>query len=210
MLNNASAINKSIAEANKNVASSDGISEDIDALLKRLNEQEDIIEKKSEVIASLKRRVACLEEYLRLDRARRFAPSSEKNPHQMEFLFNEAETEEEAAATQKALDELKAQNSTKPNKKRGRKGLSKNLPRHQHYINLSDEEKAGAIDTFYVVVKEELDIEPAKARVIEYLQEKAVFNEVPTTNQADLADNADVTDSATRQAKTKNYPSRAS
>ncbi|MCK5894751.1 MAG: IS66 family insertion sequence element accessory protein TnpB [Endozoicomonadaceae bacterium] len=51
--------------------------------------------------------------------------------------------------------------------KRGRKGLSKNLPRHQIHIDLIDEEKAGAIDTFYSVVKEELDIESAKARVIE-------------------------------------------
>ncbi|MCK5893918.1 MAG: hypothetical protein KAG53_05810 [Endozoicomonadaceae bacterium] len=64
--------------------------------------------------------------------------------------------------------------------KRGRKGLSKNLPRHQIHIDLSDEEKAGAIDTFYSVVKEELDIEPAKARVIEYLQEKAIFVEKGT------------------------------
>ena len=33
----------------------------------------------------------------------------------------------------------------------------------------------GAIDTFFSKVKEELDIVPAKVRVIEYLQEKAVF-----------------------------------
>lgn len=40
---------------------------------------------------------------------------------------------------------------------------------------LTDEEKEGAIDTFFVTVKEELDIVPAKARVLEHLQEKAVF-----------------------------------
>ena len=40
---------------------------------------------------------------------------------------------------------------------------------------MSDEEKEGAIDTFFEKTKEELDIIPAKAQVIEHLQEKAVF-----------------------------------
>jgi len=38
-----------------------------------------------------------------------------------------------------------------------------------------DEEKEGAINTFYSKVKEELDIVPAKVRILEYMQEKAVF-----------------------------------
>ena len=58
--------------------------------------------------------------------------------------------------------------------------ISKSLPHHQIHIHLSDEEKAGAIDTFYSVVKEEPDIEPVKTRVIEYLQEKVVFVEKGT------------------------------
>ncbi len=50
-----------------------------------------------------------------------------------------------------------------------------NIPREQIYIDLSDEEKVDAVDTFYSKVREELDIEPAKVRVLEYLQEKAIF-----------------------------------
>jgi len=42
-------------------------------------------------------------------------------------------------------------------------------------VELSDEAKAGAVDTFFTVIKEELDIQRPKAQVIEYLQEKAVF-----------------------------------
>jgi len=142
---------------------------------KSLADKDSVIEKKSEIIESQKKRIAALEEYLRLSRARRFGPSSEKHSVQAEMLFNEAEVEEETAEASTALEELKTLTDTSPPKKRGRKGLSKNLPRHQVHLDLSDDEKAGAIDTFYTVVKEELDITPAKARVIEYLQEKAVF-----------------------------------
>ncbi len=139
---------------------------------RELANKDQIIEKKSDVIEQLKQRIDRLEACLRLEKARRFGPSSEKNPQQLELLFNEAETVEESTAIETALDAL--QEVTDTPKKRGRKGLPKTLPRHQVHIDLSDEEKEGAIDTFYTVVKEELDIVPAK-RVIEYLQEKAVF-----------------------------------
>jgi transposase len=159
---------------------------EIEALFKRLTEQENIIGKKSDIIESQKKRIVLLEEYLRLERARRFGPSSEKHSGQAELLFNEAEVEEETAEASAALEELKDLTETASPKKRGRKGLSKSLPRHQVHINLSEEEKAGAVDTFYTVVKEELDITPAKARVIEYLQEKAVFidTDVDTNTQS--------------------------
>lgn len=111
-----------------------------------------------------------LEEYLRLERARLYGRSSEKDETQG-ALFDEAEL---CADEQEASPALSAP-GPQPRKNAGRKGLSKSLPRHQVHLNLSDAEKAGAIDTFYSLAKEELDIEPAKARVIEYLQEKAVF-----------------------------------
>jgi len=135
-----------------------------------IEQQSDIIEKKSVVIAEQKQRIVILEEYLRLERARLYGKSSEKNPAQGE-IFNEAEVEaEENVSAETNSDALKKKGG-------GRKGLSKSLPREQLHINLSDEEKAGAIDTFYTVVKEELDIQPAVVRVIEHLQEKAVFVE---------------------------------
>jgi transposase len=148
---------------------------DIESLL-------DVIEKKSSVIEEQKQRIEVLEEYLRLERARRFGPSSEKNSAQAEILFDEAEALEDISAATTALEALQEQTGTP--KKRGRKGLSKQLPRHQVHINLNDEEKAGAIDTFYTLAKEELDVVPAKARVIEYLQEKAVFPANPELGQA--------------------------
>lgn len=159
-------------EAADSLASSSSEVANIHDLLALLEQQNQVIEKKSCVIEEQKKRIAILEEYLRLERAKRFGPSSEKNLNQGE-LFNEAEdacgpeSEEESASP---IDEIPA-----AKKSGGRKGLSSSIPRHQVHISLSEEEKAGAIDTFYTIVKEELDIVPAKARVIEYLQEKAVF-----------------------------------
>ena len=69
--------------------------------------------------------------------------------------------------------------ATKPKRPagKGRQPLSPSLPRYQERVELTDEEKAGAIDTFFTKVREELDIIPAKVRVKEVLQEKAVFLE---------------------------------
>ncbi len=137
-----------------------------DQLIER---QSVIIDKKSDIIVEQKKRITLLEEYLRLERAKHYGRSSEKNPAQ-DCLFNEAELE--------ASDDADEQVQAEPNKKKGnggRKPLSKSIPREQIHLNLSEEEKDGAIDTFYTTVKEELDIVPAKVRVLEYLQEKAVF-----------------------------------
>ncbi len=43
------------------------------------------------------------------------------------------------------------------------------------FAYLTEEEKVDAIDTFFVKVREELDIIPAQVRVLEYMQEKATF-----------------------------------
>lgn len=140
----------------------------VEKLTEELTLKDDIIDKKSHVISELKKRIALLEEYLRLEKCRHYGSSSEKNPNQGE-LFNEAEL---------LVDEAE-QADEKPAKKRsgGRKGLSDKLPRFQIHLNLSDEEKEGAINTFYSKIKEELDIIPAQVRVLEYLQEKAVFKQ---------------------------------
>jgi len=142
----------------------------------------EMIDKKSEVIEQQKKRIAMLEEYLQLARAQRFGPSSEKSALQQEMVFNDAEALEESEEEQiarQALEDLKDLTDTATAKKRGRKGLSKNLPRIQIRLELSEEQKQGAVDTFFTVVKEELDIQRPKAQVIEYLQEKAVFIDPP-------------------------------
>ena len=134
-----------------------------------LEDNQNIIEQKSHVIDEQQKRILLLEEYLRLERSRHYGSSSEKSPNQGE-LFNEAE---------QLVDEAEQAEAEKPAKKRsgGRKGLSDKLPRFQIHLNLSEEEKEGAINTFYSKIKEELDIIPAQVRVLEYLQEKAVFKQ---------------------------------
>ncbi|OED42591.1 hypothetical protein AB833_05990 [Chromatiales bacterium (ex Bugula neritina AB1)] len=134
----------------------------------------DAVDKKSEVIASQQKRIRQLEEYLRLAQQKRFGSSSEKNVLQGD-LFNEAELLVDGQGDDSdQLEENAEQN--KPKKKGGgRKGLSASLQRIQQFHCLSEEQKAGAIDTFFEKTKEELDIIPAKAQVIEHMQEKAVF-----------------------------------
>jgi transposase len=135
-----------------------------------LSEKEDIIEQKSDVIAEQQKRIAMLEEHLRLSNAKRFGPSSEQTPPEQGNLFNEVEVTAEPEQ-----EELPLPVTNAPKVKKGRKPLSDKLPRHQVFAYLTEEEKAGAIDTFFVKVREELDIIPAQVRVLEYMQEKATF-----------------------------------
>ena len=140
-------------------------------------ELEDTVAKKSAVIDQLNKRIQVLEEYLRLAKHKQFGRSSEQCPDQGD-IFNEAELAacEVHAEDSEAPAEVPHENKA-PQTKRGRKGFSAHIPREQVHIDLPAEEKAGALDTFYTKVKEELDITPAKVRVIEYMQEKAVFLE---------------------------------
>jgi transposase len=153
----------------------------------RVDELTQTVELNSEVIASLKQRIGLLEEALRLAKVKRFAPSSEQSGQA--GLFDDAEVEatvdfetatDEVADDREAIEADVDSESTglsQPKQKPGRKPFADNLPRVQIFITLSDEEKAGAISTFFSKVKEELDIIPAQVRVLEYLQEKAVFLE---------------------------------
>jgi len=146
-----------------------------------LAEKDDIIQKKSDVIKSQKARIKILEEQLQLQKVKRFGRSSEQSTEQGE-LFNEVEVIAEAAEEQDADDTDDKQ--TKKKKPTGRKGLNPNLPRVQERHALSDADKEGAIDTFWVKTKEMLDVVPAKTQVIEVMQEKAVF--VDDANQRNI------------------------
>ncbi|NOR41500.1 MAG: IS66 family transposase, partial [Gammaproteobacteria bacterium] len=154
------------------------LSEQIALLLEKdqlIGEQAVVIERKSEVISAQKQRILILEEALRLSKIKRFAPSSEQC-HQYS-LFDEAEVEAETDNDLAELDAEETGETAEKKKKTGRKPFSDKLPREQIFIRLTDEEKAGAVDTFFSKVKEELDIIPAKVRILEYMQEKAVFVE---------------------------------
>jgi len=153
-------------------------------LLVEIDELTRVVESKSSVISAQKKHITILEEALRLSKIKRFAPSSEQS--QQTSLFDEAENEaseleQEEGEVEESSDECCEDNqtttTTAPKKKPGRKPFSDKLPRKQIYIYLTDDEKQGAVDTFFTKVKEELDIIPAKVRVLEYMQEKAVFVE---------------------------------
>ena len=151
----------------------------------RLDRQAEIVAKKSEVIASQKATIAVLEEQLRLARHQRFGASSEKNAdpgaRQQDWLADEAEALADGApdpddgeCPDGVDDDAGEAPPRPPTKPRRRKGLNPDLPRVRREIRLTDAERDGALDTFFVKVKEELDIEPARAQVIEHWQEKAV------------------------------------
>ena len=165
------------------------IARDMEALLEAIHtkdcaivEKDDIIQKKSRVIEEQKKRIAVLEEYLRLERARLYGRSSEKSSNQGE-IFNETELVDCAAQPEEEESDQPEAGSTTPKSRKGRKPFSPALPRFQERAELSEEEKAGAIDTFFVKVREELDIVPAKVQVKEILQEKAVYPETDEHGQ---------------------------
>ncbi len=154
-----------------------------------LEQKEQLIAERDQVIAGHQRTLAdhqhviteqqkllkLLEEELRLAKLRRFGSSSEKLPFQGDF-FDEAELEQALSDVEQQLAEAGEPPRRKaPRKKRA--GFADKLPRVRVDIALSDEEKAGASRTFFTKIKEELDIVPAKAQVIEYWQEKAVFED---------------------------------
>lgn len=146
-------------------------------LKKQLDVQSELVSKKSEVISLQQARINVLEEMLRLNKVERFGASSETNPLQGNF-FNEAELlgddADDEEQTPDSDDSASVQD--KPKQKRGkRKPLNADIPRVQERYLLSDEQREGAIDTFFVTVKEELDVVPAQVQVIEYLQEKAIY-----------------------------------
>ncbi len=153
-----------------------------------IKEKDDIIDKKSDVIAQQQQqqqqqhRIEILEEYLRLANSKRFGPSSEQTPEQG-HLFNEAEISSEPEQEELALPETDVVKA-----KTGRKPFAKNIPRHQVFAYLSDEDKIGAINTFFDKVREELDIIPAKVQILEYMQEKAVFKDEQGDTHIKLAE----------------------
>ena len=149
---------------------------------RQLAEREQVIAGHEQVIADNQRQlkakdklVKLLEEQLRLAKQKRFGSSSEKLPFQGDF-FDEAELEQALSDVEQQLIDAGKKPANKPPRKT-REGFSDKLPRVRVDLTLSDEEKAGATRTFFTKVKEELDIVPAKAQVIEYWQEKAVFDD---------------------------------
>ena len=89
-----------------------------EALRETLVEQQQLIARKSEIIAEQQKRIALLEEQIRLLRAKRFGPSSEQSSGQR-ALFDEDETPAQGPAIAPPETE-----STRKKRRGGRKGLS--------------------------------------------------------------------------------------
>jgi transposase len=146
-----------------------------DDLLAEVARQRQVITDYENKIARYEKRLKLYEEAERLAKLKKFGSSSEKSKFQHTF-FDEAELEHASDELEQQLDKEEAlQTGSKPKPRPKRQGLSPDLPRVRVELTLSDEDKAGAVNTFFTKVKEELDIIPAKAQVIEYWQEKAVF-----------------------------------
>ena len=144
-----------------------------------LDEKDDLLQahlkhldNKDHIILEQGKRISLLEEYLRLAKVQKFGASSEKLAFQSDF-FDEAEIE---VALSELEEQLPEEDRVRPLKKKRKRGFSDKLPRVQIRLTLSDKEKAGAIKTFFTKVKEELQFIPAQVNVLEYWQEKAVFN----------------------------------
>jgi transposase len=121
--------------------------------------------------------IQILEELLRWKRIQQFGASSEKSAHQI-HLFDEAELEVEIDALRDQLPDDVAEEEAPPaSRKRRQRGFSDTLLRERIELALSDEEKVGACKTFITKVKEELQFIPAQLKVLEYWQEKAVFEQ---------------------------------
>ena len=150
-------------------------SEQLQSQSEQLQSQSEQLQSQSNKLQTLSSRVEILEEVVRHLKIKRFMPSSEKTNLDQFLLFDEAELCSDSKLEQYEKDQDKKSGQKSNTKPRGRKPLSSELPREQVFLYLTDEEKIGAKSTFFAKVKESLDIVPAKVRVLEYMQEKAVF-----------------------------------
>jgi transposase len=143
---------------------------------RRIGHQESQLGDQAQRIVSQEQRIAVLEEYIRLQRHRQFGASSEKSPGQAE-LFDEAELlgEEDEATTDVEPSEQSAP-SRSNRKPRGRKPLPPQLPRIRIEHDLPDIQKTCACGCQRTLIGEEtseqLDIIPAKVRVLVHVRKK--------------------------------------
>lgn len=129
---------------------------------------------------SLKALATDLEEKLRLQRMKKYAPTSEKNPGQYSLgLFNEVEEivatlQEESDSDDSGSTEEKEKKKRKPGA--GRKPLSQDLPREDFIIDLSAEEKEKILSEGNEITKiseeicEKLKYQPAKISVLRIIR----------------------------------------
>ena len=153
-----------------------------------IEQRDTYIKQRDNDIEQQKSYIALLEELLKLSKIQKFTASSEKHVHQI-HLFDEAEMESQIDELRDQLPdsvehELAPTASAASTKRSTRqRGFSDKLIRERIELLLSDEQKEGADKVFFSKVKEELQFIPAKLKVLEYWQEKAVFAQVDGQEQ---------------------------
>jgi len=141
-----------------------------EALQSQLKQRDETLQRRDNYIA-------ILEELLRHKKIQQFAASSEKQPDQI-LLFDEAELEVGIDELRDELpDDVEEADAPPRSRKRRQRGFADTLLRARIELTHSDEDKAGATKTFFTTAKEELEYIPAQLKVLEYWQEKAVFEQ---------------------------------
>lgn len=149
------------------------------ALKKQSPETVSVLQKalsdKDLIIAKMALRIAILEEYVMLDKVRKYGASSEKSPGQSE-MFNESEL---TVVAEKILAELEQEKTAgrdakTPAKKPGRKSLPADLPRIRIEYDLSESERRCGCERTVIgeETSEQLDIIPAKIQVLVHVRKK--------------------------------------
>ncbi|MCG6201221.1 IS66 family transposase zinc-finger binding domain-containing protein [Psychromonas antarctica] len=148
-----------------------------------LQEKEKLISTQALLIAEKEAQISTLLEQLKLARHQRFASSSEKQSAQQGELFDEAEkiiAEEPIEDDGLIEDESETETETKKptkKKKRGRAPLPAHLPRVEIVYDLAESDKVCPHDVqpLHLIgedVSEQLEIIPAKVRVIRHIRFK--------------------------------------
>lgn len=132
-------------------------------------------EKLKTIILQQEKRIALLEEIVRLEKLRKYGASSEKSPDQQD-MFNEAELVDAAEQLSVEADTTKESPSKTTPKKTGRKPLPADLPRVRIEHDLDEHQKICACGGERVVIgedcSEQLEIIPAKIQVRVHARKK--------------------------------------
>ena len=148
-----------------------GLPDDVEALKQIIADQQTILVKKD-------KRIQLLEEFVQLQKLKKFAASSEKSADQRE-MFNEAELTVEAEAALQAEDKEFRQSLPKsacPRQKPCRKPLPPELPRVrvEHELPASEKQCPCGHERVEMgeATSEQLDIIPAQVRVLVHARKK--------------------------------------
>ncbi len=124
----------------------------------------------------LQEKYAALLEQIRLFQHQRFGASSEKFHPDQQDLFNEAEVLAEEIPLEETDDTLSAPGGAASARKRGRQALPPELPRVEVIHELPEEQRhcpeGHDLKVIGEEVSEQLDIIPAKIRVIRHIRKK--------------------------------------